>query len=84
MSLPGGVDLDAAMRLVKERLSQISSIKTPPGPEVTVVESSGAGPVLGVSLTCESRDYDQVQEEANRIIWESKAALEVEGLQPRR
>jgi small conductance mechanosensitive channel len=47
-----GVDYNAAIRLLKERLTKIANVKSDPAPIVEILEFNLAGPVLAVRPYC--------------------------------
>jgi small conductance mechanosensitive channel len=62
------VDPQAAMALLKERLSQIPNVRTDPAPDVEILEWTLAGPVLAVRPYCHNNHYWQVYFDTNRLI----------------
>jgi small conductance mechanosensitive channel len=69
--LSHSTDHTAAIRLLKERLIQIPNILTDPAPDVEILQSNLAGPVLAVRPYCHNKDYWQVYFDTNRIIRDS-------------
>jgi small conductance mechanosensitive channel len=65
------VDAQAAIQLLKERLSTIPNIMTDPIPEVEILEFNLSGPVLAVRPYCHNSDYWQVYFDTNKVIRES-------------
>lgn len=66
-----GVDPNAAIRLLKERLSKIPNVLPDPAPDVEILEFNLAGPVLAVRPYCHNDNYWQVYFDTNRTIRES-------------
>jgi len=69
-----GVDHNAAIRLLKEKLETIANVKTEPAPDVEILEFNLAGPVLAVRPYCHTDHYWQVYFDTNRVIRESFGA----------
>ena len=65
------VDTQAAIQLLKERLSAIPNIMADPIPEVEILEFNLSGPVLAVRPYCHNSDYWQVYFDTNKVIRES-------------
>ena len=65
-----GVDHNAAIRLLKERLAKIANVKADPAPDVEILEFNLAGPVLAVRPYCHTDHYWQVYFDTNRAIRE--------------
>ena len=65
------VDVQAAIQLLKERLSAIPNIMADPLPEVEILEFNLSGPVLAVRPYCHNSDYWQVYFDTNKVIRES-------------
>jgi small conductance mechanosensitive channel len=65
------VDAQAAIQLLKERLSTIPNIMADPIPEVEILEFNLSGPVLAVRPYCHNSDYWQVYFDTNKVIRES-------------
>jgi small conductance mechanosensitive channel len=65
------VDHKAAIRLLKERLSQIPNVMSDPAPEVEVLDFNLAGPVLAVRPYCHNDHYWQVYFDTNSLIREA-------------
>jgi small conductance mechanosensitive channel len=65
------VDAQAAIQLLKERLSAIPNIMADPLPEVDILEFNLSGPVLAVRPYCHNSDYWQVYFDTNKVIRES-------------
>ncbi len=66
--LAHGVDVHAAMDLLKKALAQIPSVMTTPAPDVEILTFNLAGPVLAVRPYCHNKDYWQVYFDTNRLI----------------
>jgi small conductance mechanosensitive channel len=65
------VDTQAAIQLLKERLSTIPNIMADPIPDVEILEFNLSGPVLAVRPYCHNSDYWQVYFDTNKVIRES-------------
>jgi small conductance mechanosensitive channel len=72
--LSHGTDHKAAIRVLKEQLSQIPNVLGSPAPDVEILEFSLAGPILAVRPYCNNVDYWQVYFDTNRVIRESFGA----------
>ncbi len=71
--LAHGVDVHAAMALLKKALAEIPNVMTSPAPDVEILTFNLAGPVLAVRPYCNNKDYWQVYFDTNRIIRDSFA-----------
>jgi Mechanosensitive ion channel len=69
--LSHSVDHKAAIRLLKERLSQIPNVLADPAPTVEILEANLAGPVLCMRPHCNNDHYWQVYFDTNRLIRET-------------
>jgi small conductance mechanosensitive channel len=69
--LAHGVDVHAAMALLKKALAGIPNVMTNPGPDVEILTFNLAGPVLAVRPYCNNKDYWQVYFDTNRLIKET-------------
>jgi len=69
-TINNAVDHDQAIRLLKDRLTQIPHVLRSPAPEVDVLEFTPAGPVLCVRPFCSNQHYSQVTFDTNRVIRE--------------
>ncbi len=69
--LAHGVDVHAAMALLKKALSGIPNVLTTPTPDVEILTFNLAGPVLAVRPYCNNKDYWQVYFDTNRLIKDS-------------
>ena len=65
------VDAQAAIQLLKERLSTIPNVMADPIPDVEILEFNLSGPVLAVRPYCHTNDYWQVYFDTNKVIRES-------------
>ena len=65
------VDHKAAIKLLKERLSQIPNVISDPAPDVEIVDFNLAGPVLCVRPYCHNDHYWQVYFDTNSLIREA-------------
>jgi len=65
------VDHNAAIGLLKERLSKIPNVNATPAPDVEILDFNLAGPVLAVRPYCHTDHYWQVYFDTNRAIRES-------------
>jgi len=68
------VDHNAAIKLLKERLSKISNVIANPAPDVEILEFNLAGPVLAVRPYCHTDHYWQVYFDTNKVIRETFGA----------
>ena len=77
--LAHGVDVHAAMAMLKKALAGIPNVMTAPAPDVEILTFTLAGPVLAVRPYCNNKDYWQVYFDTNRLIKETftAAAFEV-------
>ena len=66
--LAHGVDVHAAMALLKKALAGIPNVMTSPAPDVEIMTFNLAGPVLAVRPYCNNKDYWQVYFDTNRLI----------------
>jgi len=66
--LAHGVDVHAAMTLLKTALAAIPNVMTNPAPDVEILTFNLAGPVLAVRPYCNNKDYWQVYFDTNRLI----------------
>jgi small conductance mechanosensitive channel len=66
--LAHGVEVHAAMDLLKKALAQIPNVMTTPAPDVEILTFNLAGPVLAVRPYCHNKDYWQVYFDTNRLI----------------
>jgi small conductance mechanosensitive channel len=69
--LAHGVDVHAAMALLRKALSAIPNVMTNPAPDVEILTFNLAGPVLAVRPYCNNKDYWQVYFDTNRLIKET-------------
>ena len=69
--LSHSVDPQEAIKILKDRLSQIPNVMENPAPEVEILEFNLAGPVLAVRPYCNNDHYWQVTFDTNRLIQES-------------
>ena len=77
--LAHGVDVHAAMAMLKKAIAGIPNVITAPAPDVEILTFNLAGPVLAVRPYCNNKDYWQVYFDTNRLIKETftAAAFEV-------
>ncbi len=66
--LAHGVDVHAAVALLKKALPQIPNVITNPAPDVEILTFNLAGPVLAVRPYCNNKNYWQVYFDTNRLI----------------
>jgi small conductance mechanosensitive channel len=71
--LAHGIDVNAAMALLKKALTAIPNVMTAPAPDVEILTFNLAGPVLAVRPYCNNKDYWQVYFDTNRLIKETFA-----------
>ena len=69
--LAHGVDVHAAIALLKKALAGIANVITNPAPDVEILTFNLAGPVLAVRPYCNNKDYWQVYFDTNRLIKET-------------
>jgi small conductance mechanosensitive channel len=69
--LAHGVDVHAAMALLKKALAGIPNVMTNPAPDVEILTFNLAGPVLAVRPYCNNKNYWQVYFDTNRLIKET-------------
>ena len=69
--LAHGVDVHAAMALLKKALAGIPNVVANPAPDVEILTFNLAGPVLAVRPYCNNKDYWQVYFDTNRLIKET-------------
>lgn len=69
--LAHGVDVHAAMALLKKALAGIPNVLTAPAPDVEILTFNLAGPVLAVRPYCNNKDYWQVFFDTNKLIKDS-------------
>jgi small conductance mechanosensitive channel len=69
--LAHGVDVHAAMALLKKALAGIPNVLTAPAPDVEILTFNLAGPVLAVRPYCNNKDYWQVYFDTNKLIKET-------------
>ena len=65
------VDPEAAMKLLRERLTRIPNVAREPAPDVEILQFTAAGPELAVRPYCHTDAYWQVYFDANRAIHET-------------
>jgi small conductance mechanosensitive channel len=66
--LPNSANHDAAIVLLKQRISAIPNVLASPPVEVSILEASPAGPVLAVRPYCNNGDYWQVYFDTNAVL----------------
>ncbi|MGA2905507.1 MAG: mechanosensitive ion channel family protein [Candidatus Korobacteraceae bacterium] len=66
--LAHGVDVHAAIALLKQALAGIPNVMTNPAPDVEILTFNLAGPVLAVRPYCNNKNYWQVYFDTNRLI----------------
>jgi small conductance mechanosensitive channel len=69
--LAHGVDVHAAMALLKKALAGIPNVLAAPVPDVEILTFNLAGPVLAVRPYCNNKDYWQVYFDTNKLIKET-------------
>lgn len=65
------VDHNEAIRLLKQRISQITHVLNNPAPDVEILDFNLAGPVLAVRPYCQHEHYWQVYFDTNKVIKET-------------
>jgi small conductance mechanosensitive channel len=66
--LAHGVDVHAAMGMLKKALAGIPNVLETPAPEVEILTFNLAGPVLAVRPYCNNKNYWQVYFDTNLLI----------------
>jgi small conductance mechanosensitive channel len=66
--LPNTANHDAAIALLKQRISAISNVLTAPPVEVSILEAGPAGPILAVRPYCSNDHYWQVYFDTNAVL----------------
>jgi small conductance mechanosensitive channel len=66
--LPNTANHDAAIALLKQRISAIPNVLTAPPVEVSILEASPAGPILAVRPYCSNDHYWQVYFDTNAVL----------------
>ncbi len=69
--LAHGVDVHAAMALLKTALAGIPNVLPTPAPDVEILTFNLAGPVLAVRPYCNNKNYWQVYFDTNKLIKDS-------------
>ena len=69
-TIGNSADHQAAIRLIKQRLSTIPNVLASPAPEVDILQFTVAGPQLCVRPFCGNQHYWQVYFDTNRLIRE--------------
>lgn len=69
--LAHGVEVHAAMALLKAALAGIPNVLADPAPDVEILTFNLAGPVLAVRPYCNNKNYWQVYFDTNRLIKET-------------
>jgi len=69
--LAHGIDVHAAIALLKKGLVAIPNVIAAPAPDVEILTFNLAGPVLAVRPYCNNKDYWQVYFDTNRLIKDS-------------
>jgi small conductance mechanosensitive channel len=70
-TINNAVDHHTAMKILKERLTNIPNVLPMPAPDVDVLQFSPAGPILCVRPYCKNEHYWQVYFDTNRLIREA-------------
>jgi small conductance mechanosensitive channel len=70
-TINNAVDHHTAMKILKDRLTNIPNVLPTPAPSVDVLQFSPAGPVLCVRPYCKNEHYWQVYFDTNRLIREA-------------
>jgi small conductance mechanosensitive channel len=66
--LPNTANHDAAIALLKQRISTIPNVLTAPPVEVSILEATPAGPILAVRPYCSNDHYWQVYFDTNTVL----------------
>jgi small conductance mechanosensitive channel len=66
--LPNTANHDAAIALLKQRISAIPNVLTAPPVEVSILEAGPAGPILAVRPYCSNDHYWQVYFDTNAVL----------------
>jgi small conductance mechanosensitive channel len=69
--LAGTVDHNAAIKILRERVSKVPHVLTDPEPVIEIVEFTSFGPKLAVRPFCSNDHYWQVYFDTNRMIREA-------------
>jgi small conductance mechanosensitive channel len=69
--LAGTVDHNAAIRILRERVSKIPHVLGDPAPSIEILEFTSFGPKLAVRPFCDNEHYWQVYFDTNRVIREA-------------
>ena len=64
----------AAMKLLREKISEIPNVLNEPAVEINILEFNLVGPVLAVRPYCKNENYSQVFFDTNRVMIESLTA----------
>lgn len=72
--LAHSVDHNEAIKLLKDKVSKVTNVKTDPPPDVEVLEFNFNGPVLAVRPYCHTDHYWQVYFDTNKVIRETCGA----------
>jgi small conductance mechanosensitive channel len=66
--LPNTANHDAAITLLKQRISALPNVLANPAVEVSILEAGAAGPVLAVRPYCSNEHYWQVYFDTNAVL----------------
>jgi small conductance mechanosensitive channel len=72
--LAHGVDHNAAIKLLKEKVGKVPNALAAPPPDVEILEFNFHGPVLAVRPYCHTDHYWQVYFDTNKVIRETFGA----------
>lgn len=72
--LAHSVDHNAAIALLKDKVSKVANVKADPAPDVELLEFNFMGPVLAVRPYCHTDNYWQVYFDTNKVIRETCGA----------
>ena len=67
-TIDNAVDPDRAIRLLRQRLTQVPHVLPAPPPEIDVLQFTPSGPILCVRPYCHQQNYAQVYFDTNRMI----------------
>lgn len=65
-----GVDVDEAIKLLKDKISKIPNVKKDPAPVIDILQFTAVGPMLVVRPFCHNDHYWQVYFDTNRAIYQ--------------
>ena len=69
--LNGGVDHNAAIRILRERVAKVPNVRSDPAPVIEIQEFTRFGPLLAVRPFTDNAHYWQVYFDTSRVIREA-------------